>query len=260
LQHVSGGPFADAKKWISEGIVGKVTQVDAWMGRNTPHGQGQWVRQPAADCTAQNVNWTAFLNGRPDKGFDAYRFMNWRLYWMFSGGNVTENMIHQIAWIMSALDLPLPSAAYMSGGIFSEKDGREVPDTMSVTLDFPETVVTWQSTFSNRRYGLGQKLLGSDGTIEYVAGATDMVKGESEEQIHYYPEKVNRPNGVAITGNSPTHNHMQNWIDCMRSRKTPNAPTELGYRSAVAAHMANLSYRQKRRVTLEEAKAFQPKY
>jgi predicted dehydrogenase len=260
LQHVSGGPFADAKKWISEGIVGKVTQVDAWMGRNTPHGQGQWVRQPAADCTAQNVNWTAFLNGRPDKGFDAYRFMNWRLYWMFSGGNVTENMIHQIAWIMSALDLPLPSAAYMSGGIFSEKDGREVPDTMSVTLDFPETVVTWQSTFNNRRYGLGQKLLGSDGTIEYVAGATDMVKGESEEQIHYYPEKVNRPNGVAITGNSPTHNHMQNWIDCMRSRKTPNAPTELGYRSAVAAHMANLSYRQKRRVTLEEAKAFQPKY
>jgi predicted dehydrogenase len=260
LQHVSGGPFADAKKWISEGIVGKVTQVDAWMGRNTPHGQGQWVRQPAADCTAQNVNWTAFLNGRPDKGFDAYRFMNWRLYWMFSGGNVTENMIHQIAWIMSALDLPLPSAAYMSGGIFSEKDGREVPDTMSVTLDFPETVVTWQSTFNNRRYGLGQKLLGSDGTIEYVAGATDMVKGESEEQIHYYPEKVNRPNGVAITGNSPTHNHMQNWIDCMRSRKTPNAPTELGYRSAVAAHMANLSYRQKRRVTLEEAKAFQPEY
>ncbi|HEY7354732.1 MAG TPA: Gfo/Idh/MocA family oxidoreductase, partial [Terriglobales bacterium] len=187
-------------------------------------------------------------------------FMNWRLYWMFSGGNVTENMIHQIAWIMSALDLPLPSAAYMSGGIFSEKDGREVPDTMSVTLDFPETVVTWQSTFNNRRYGLGQKLLGSDGTIEYVAGATDMVKGESEEQIHYYPEKVNRPNGVAITGNSPTHNHMQNWIDCMRSRKTPNAPTELGYRSAVAAHMANLSYRQKRRVTLEEAKAFQPEY
>jgi predicted dehydrogenase len=260
LQHVSGGPFADAKKWLTEGIAGKVTQVDAWMGRNSAHGKGQWVREPATDCTAQNVNWSAFLNGRPDKGFDAYRFMNWRLYWMFSGGNVTENMIHQIAWIMSALDLPLPSAAYMSGGIFSEKDGREVPDTMSVTLDFPETVVTWQSTFNNRRYGLGQKLLGSDGTIEYVAGATDMVKGESEEQINYYPEKVNRPNGVAIAGNSPTINHMQNWIDCMRSRKSPNAPTELGYRSAVAAHMANLSYRQKRRVTLEEAKAFRPEY
>ncbi|HEY4660439.1 MAG TPA: Gfo/Idh/MocA family oxidoreductase [Terriglobales bacterium] len=261
LQHESGGPFADAKKWMSEGIVGKVTQVDSWMSRNTHHGQGQWVRQPAADCTAQNVNWQSFLNGRPDKGFDAYKFMNWRLYWMFSGGNITENMIHQIAWILSLLDLPLPSAAYMSGGVFSEKDGREVPDTIAVTLDFPnDLVVTWQSTFSNRRYGLGQKILGSDGTIEYIAGATDMVSGESEEQVHYYPEKVNRPDGPMLTGNSPTPSHMANWIDCIRSRKTPNAPVELGYRSAVAAHMANLSYRQKKRVTLEEAKAFKPEF
>ncbi|HEY4638778.1 MAG TPA: Gfo/Idh/MocA family oxidoreductase [Candidatus Udaeobacter sp.] len=261
LQHESGGPFADAKKWMSEGIVGKVTQVDSWMSRNTRHGQGQWVRQPAADCTAQNVNWQSFLNGRPDKGFDAYKFMNWRLYWMFSGGNITENMIHQIAWILSLLDLPLPSAAYMSGGVFSEKDGREVPDTIAVTLDFPnDLVVTWQSTFSNRRYGLGQKILGSDGTIEYIAGATDMVSGESEEQVHYYPEKVNRPDGPMLTGNSPTPSHMANWIDCIRSRKTPNAPVELGYRSAVAAHMANLSYRQKKRVTLEEAKAFKPEF
>jgi predicted dehydrogenase len=261
LQHESGGPFIDAKKWISAGMLGKVNQVESWMSRNTPHGHGQWVREPAADCTAQNVKWQGFLNGRPDKGFDAYRFMNWRLFWMFSGGNVTENMIHQIAWIMSALDLPLPSAAYMSGGIFSEKDGREVPDTIAVTLDFPnEVVVTWQSTFSNRRYGLGQRILGSDGTVEYIAGATDMVRGESEEQVHYYPEKLNRPNGSEIAGNSPTTNHMANWVECMRSRKTPNAPVELGYRSAVAAHMANLSYRQQRRITLAEAKAFQPEY
>lgn len=261
LQHQSGGPYVDAKKWISDGIVGKVTQVDSWMGRNTPQGQGQWVRQPAADCTAQNVGWTAFLNGRPDRGFDAYRFMNWRLYWMFSGGNVTENMIHQMAWIMGALDLPLPSAAYMSGGVFSVKDGREVPDTIAVTLDFPnDLVVTWQSTFSNRRYGLGQKILGSDGTIEYIAGATDMVRGESEEQVHYYPEKLNRPEGTALTGESPTPSHMANWIDSIRSRKTPNAPVELGYRTAVVAHMSNLSYREKRRITLAEAKAFQPEF
>jgi len=261
LQHESGGPFIDAKKWISAGMLGKVNQVESWMSRNTAHGQGQWVRQPAGDCTAQNVKWDAFLNGRPDNGFDAYKFMNWRLFWMFSGGNITENMIHQIAWIMSALDLPLPSAAYMSGGIFSEKDGREVPDTIAVTLDFPdEVVVTWQSTFSNRRYGLGQRILGSDGTVEYIAGATDMVRGESEEQVHYYPEKINRPNGSEIAGNSPTTNHMANWVECMRSRKTPNAPVQLGYGSAVAAHMANLSYRQQRRITLEEAKAFQPEY
>jgi len=207
------------------------------------------------------VDWKAFLNGRPDTPFDPFKFLNWRLYWTFSGGNVTENMIHQMAWIMSALDLPLPSSAYMSGGVFSEKDGRQVPDTISVTVDFPnDVVVAFQSTFSNRRYGLGQRILGSDGTIEYVAGSNDMVTGESDEQIYYYPEDANRPKSAAIKGKSPSQNHIANWIDCMRSRKTPNASVELGYRSAVAAHMANLSYRHKRRLTFEEAKATPPEF
>jgi predicted dehydrogenase len=259
LQHESSGSLADARKWIKDGIVGKVTQVESWMSRNSPHGKGQWVRQVPPDCTAQNVNWKAFLNGRPDREFDPFKFINWRLYWEFSGGNVTENMVHQIAWIMTALDLPEPSAAFMSGGVFSEKDGRQVPDTIVVTLEYPaDTVVTWQSTFSNSHYGLGERLLGSDGTIEHISGATDMVTGRSAEGIRYYPESVNRHDGSALTGETPNQNHMANWIDCVRSRKTPNASVEIGYRSAIAAHMANISYRRKQRVTLEMAKTLQP--
>ncbi len=259
LQHESSGSLADTKKWIKDGLLGKITQVESWMSRNTPHGKAQWVRPVPADCTAQNVNWSAFLNGRPERPFDPNKFMNWRLFWEFSGGNVTENMVHQIAWIMSALDLPLPSAAYMSGGVFSEKDGREVPDTIAVTLDFPnDVVVTWQSTFSNSRYGLGERLLGSDGTIEHVAGATDMVTGRSQEFTRYFPEPVNRAGGTSLTSQSPEQNHMANWIECIRSRKTPNASVEIGYRSAVAAHMANLSYRTKQRVTIEQARKLTP--
>ncbi len=231
LQHESSGALADARKWIK-----------------------------ASDCTAQNVNWKAFLNGRPDREFDPYKFINWRLFWEFSGGNVTENMVHQVAWIMSALDLPLPTAAYMSGGVFSEKDGREVPDTIAVTLDFPDTVVTWQSTFSNSRYGLGEHILGSDGTIEHVAGANEMVTGKSDESTRYYPERVNQAKGTALTGETRDQNHMANWIDCVRTRRVPNAPVEIGYRSAIAAHMANLAYRQKQRVSLEMAKAAQPAF
>ena len=256
LQHESSGSLADTRKWIKDGLAGKITQVESWMSRNTPHGKGQWVRQVPSDCTAQNVDWKAFLNGRPDRGFDPYKFINWRLFWEFSGGNVTENMVHQIAWIQTALDLPEPTAACMSGGIFSEKDGREVPDTIVVTLEYPQdVVVTWQSTFNNKHYGLGERLLGSDGTIEHIMGVTDMVTGRSGESLHYYPEKVNRPEGVALTGESKNQNHMANWIDCIRSRQTPNANVEIGYRSAIAAHLANTAYRQKQRVTLEMAKA-----
>lgn len=261
LQHESSGSLADARQWIKEGIVGKITQVESWMSRNTPHGKAQWVRPVPSDCTAENVGWKGFLNGRPDRGFDAYKFINWRLFWEFSGGNVTENMVHQIAWIMTALNLPVPSAACMCGGVFSEKDGRQVPDTIAVTLEFPEdVVVTWQSTFNNSRYGLGERLLGSDGTIEHVSGATDMVTGSSRETIRYYPEHVNRANGVPLGGETANQNHMGNWIDCIRSRKTPNASVEIGYRSAIAAHMANLAYRQKQRITLEGARSSEAQF
>jgi predicted dehydrogenase len=197
------------------------------------------------------VDWDAFLNGRPERPFDPYRLINWRLFWEFSGGNCAENLVHQIAWITSVLDLPLPSAAYMSGGVFSEKDGREVPDTIAVTFDFPtDIIVTWQSTFSNKHYGLGDRVLGSDGTIEH----------HLEERAQYWPEKVNRPMGEAVEGATADTSHMQNWIECIRSRKQPNAPVELGYSSAIAVHMANLSYKNKKRITLEAAKAIAPEY
>jgi predicted dehydrogenase len=242
-------------------MLGKVTQVESWMSRNTPHGKGQWVRPVPADCTPQNVNWDAFLNGRPDRPFDPYRLINWRLFWEFSGGNVTENLVHQIAWIMTALDLPLPASAHMSGGIFSEKDGREVPDTIAVTFDFPnDLVATWQSTFSNRHYGLGERILGSDGTIEHGWLESDMVNGEEGEFIRYSPEKVNRPHAAPATGKTKDADHMSNWIECIRTRKTPNASVDIGYRSAIASHMANLAYRQRQRITLEEARAIAPQF
>ena len=254
-QHNSAGYFLDARKWVKDGLVGKVAQVESWMSRNTPHGKGQWVRPIPADCSAQNVNWKAFLNGRQDRPFDANKFINWRLWWEFSGGNVTENMVHQIGWIIGVLDLGVPTSAYMSGGVFSEKDGREVPDTINVILDYPnEVTVAWQSTFSNSRFGLGVRILGSDGTIEWLAGTTDMVSGKSASGWTYAPEKLNRPNGEIIKGDAKGDNHYINFVECVRSRKEPNTPVEIGYRSAIAAHMANLSYRRKEKVTLDTAR------
>ncbi len=85
----------------------------------------------------------------------------------------------------------------MMGGVYSEKDGRQVPDTIAVTFEFPgDLTVLWQSTFSNNRFGLGERLLGSDGTIEHVSGATDMVTGKYTGGISYFPEKANRGTGA----------------------------------------------------------------
>jgi predicted dehydrogenase len=166
VQHESSGGLVDARDWIKKGYLGKVTMVESWISRNSPRGHGQWVRSIPDDCTPANVNWKLFLDGRPEPKFDANKYINWRLFWEFSGGNVTENMVHQNAWITSALGLELPSAASMTGGVFSEADGREVPDTFNVTLEYPGMIVVWQSTFSNSHYGLGERILGSHGTVE----------------------------------------------------------------------------------------------
>ena len=84
-----------------------------------------------------------------------------------------------------------------------------------------------------------RRILGSDGTFEH----------HFEEPLQYWPEKTNRSDGESTRGKTHDQNHMANWIDCIRSRRTPNAPPEIGYRSALAVHMANLSYKNKRRIT-----------
>ena len=91
--------------------------------------------------------------------------------------------------------------------------------------------------------------------MERLAGATDMVTGQTTSGTRYYPEKANRADGVPLTLETPDQDHMANWIECVRSRKEPNAHVEIGYRSAVAAHMANLAYRQRERITFEKATA-----
>jgi hypothetical protein len=171
-------------------------------------------------------------------------------------------MVHQIAWIMTAMNLPVPDAAGMMGGVYSEKDGRQVPDTIAVTFEFPnDLTVLWQSTFSNSRFGLGERFLGSDGTVEHISGATDMVTGKYSGGIGYWPEKANRADAATMTGKSAGQNHMANWLECIRTRnQKTNAPVEIGYKSALAAHMANLAYRQKRRITQQEAMEAKPEY
>ena len=81
-----------------------------------------------------------------------------------------------------------------------------------------------------------------------------MVSGRSASGWSYSPEKTNRPGAESIKGESKGDNHYVNFVECVRSRKEPNTPAEIGYRSAIAAHMVNLSYRRKQRLTLEAAR------
>lgn len=222
--------------------MGKITQIVMHMFRNSPSDHPQWSRPVTPNMTAENIIWSSFLGDAPKRPFDANRYENWRFFWDYSGGNVYENMCHQLAFWYKALNLAIPATANMSGGIYLWKDGREVPDTMTVALEQPEQMqISWASSFGNDQLGFTEHVLGADGTIARVKGAT------------YIPQKVTNPAGRPKTSAStPAINmqvaHMANFLDGIRMGAKLSCPFETGYRVAIACRMAVESYRQRRPV------------
>lgn len=238
-QACSSGQAADAIAFAQGNKLGKITAIHAHMYRNTPHGKPQWARPIYPDMTQENILWKSFLGEAPAREFDPNRYVNWRFFWDYSGGNVYENMCHQLAFWYKVLDLQIPKAVTMTGGIYLWKDGREVPDTMNVSMEHPEEILfSWDSGFGNNHLGMSEDVLGTDGTIS------------RSQQIRYSPQKVNRPDGVEMTGQTRTAPaaHMQNFLDAIRGLAKVNCPFEVGFRVSIACRMAVDSYRQGRTV------------
>jgi len=244
-QACSSGQVADATSFTADNKLGKITAAHMHMYRNTPHGKPQWSRPVYPDMTPENVLWNQFQGEAQKYPFDANRYINWRFYWDYSGGNFYENMCHQVAFWYKVLDLQVPKSVMASGGVYLWKDGREVPDTMSVSMVQPEELLlTWDSGFGNNALGSTEDILGTDGTI---------TRGQ---QIRYAPQKVNRPDGTELVGQTKSvpAGHMVNFLDSIRGAATPNCPFELGYRVSIACRMAVDSYRQGRPVTWDAQK------
>ena len=141
------------------------------MYRNTPHGKPQWSRPVCPDMTPENIVWKSFLGEAPQRHVSTpTAIINWRFFWDYSGGNVYENMCHQLAFWYKVMDLSDPHAVTMTGGLYLWKDGREVPDTMNVSHGTPEEMLfTWDSGFGNNQLGITEDVLGTDGTIPKAA-------------------------------------------------------------------------------------------
>ena len=244
-QSCSSGQMTDALAMLSQDLVGKVTAIHGHMYRNTPHGKPQWSRLVYPDMTTENILWNKFLGDAPKRDFDPNRYINWRFFWDYSGGNVYENMCHQIAFWYRAMNLQIPKAVTMVGGVYLWKDGREVPDTMNAAMEHPEEILfSWDSCFGNSQLGSSEDVLGTDGTISKA------------QQIRYIPQKVNRPKGVEILGQAKTdpNAHMRNFFDCIRGGGQPNCPFEVGFRVSIACRMAVESYRQARTLRWDAAR------
>jgi hypothetical protein len=164
---------------------------------------------------------------------------------------VFENMVHQVGFWYKVLGLGVPRSVTMSGATYLAP-GMEVPDTMDVSMEQPEKILfTWNSMFGNQYYGEGfDLLLGTKGTIlrneeekiRYVAAGSHA--GSPMTEV----EETKAAGPDIVGGGDATDAHMQNFFDCVRSRKEPNCPFEIGYKSAIACQMCTISYRLKRPV------------
>jgi predicted dehydrogenase len=240
-QATSGPAVAQVGEWHTPERMGTITAIHTHHYRNAPY--GGWKRPIPADCDQQHLDWTAFEGELPHREFDPNRFINWRFFWDYSGGNVFENMVHQVIFWFKMMDLDIPRTVTMAGGNYLSPD-MELPDTYDVAMDHGTLLFSWNSMFGNRYYGeTTDELLGTQGTISRY----------EDEGVTYEPQGKDAaqrpaPRSKGVTDQQLTQLHMNNFFNCVRSRKEPNCPFELGYRSAIACRMALTSFQSGRAV------------
>ncbi|MGD1102504.1 MAG: Gfo/Idh/MocA family oxidoreductase [Terriglobia bacterium] len=253
IQFTSSPAVEQVREYLKPEHIGMITQLHTFHYRNAPY--GGWKRPVPADCDLQHVDWKAFEGEAKEHPFDPNRLINWRFFWDYSGGNVFENMTHQVGFWYKLLDLKIPQKATMVGANYISPD-MQVPDTMDVAMIQREKILfTWNSMFGNNLMGAGyDEVLGNKGTI--LRDENFNVRFVPQEKKAVAPGLGEAPGKAPdIVGMSDISVlHMQNFFDCVRSRKEPNCPFELGFRSAVACRMAVESYRQGRTVSWDEQK------
>jgi predicted dehydrogenase len=240
MQQRSMPHIAKARELIKAGRLGKITKVHLTWNRNTDR-----VKRFPLGVDPKSVDWKTFLGTAKDQPFDEYRFRNWRWYWDFGGGILTDLMVHWIDVAHWLLDLERPERAITTGNFPAAKGVWETPDSMQTLLTYPNDLqVYFEGTFSNARNGAMIEFMGTDATLYIDRGRMEVTpergKGQAEEMILGTGRKgqdfYDKPDGELL--------HLTNWIECVRSRERPAAPVEAGVSAAAAAHLGNRAYRE----------------
>jgi predicted dehydrogenase len=234
MPHIQKG-----KELVAEGKLGKVFKVKMSWNRNAGR-----VNKAFPKIDPATLDWKTFLGNAKDQPLDPYRFRQWRWFWDFGGGIFTDLMVHWIDVAHYILESEHPSEARSIGQFITAKDVWETPDTVETLMLYPKGVqMHFEGTFSNARMGARIEILGTDGTLYMDRGRYELIpepgKGEPSSMILGDGPKgkdfYEKPDGELL--------HLENWIDCIRSRKATNSPVESGVLSAAAAHLANQSLR-----------------
>jgi len=270
-QRRSGGNYKAAAEFIQTGKFGPITMVELTWNVNQP---GRW-RRPAlvAQCREQDTDWKRFLLNRPYEPWDARKYLEYRLFWPYSSGMPGQWMSHQIDTVHWFSGLKHPRSVVANGGIYMWKDGRKNWDTTTAVFDYgPSNDVTtgFQVTFASRMHNGEDRpaeiYYSNGGELNLITNTVSPRGGLRENHAAAMEMKPNLlPNAVLADANEKavasantgadrlTSNHMRNFMECVRSRKQPNAPVEAGYYHSVATIMTNAAVRTGSKVTFDEA-------
>ena len=251
-QQRSEGPFYSAVQTIKAGKLGKITHVHILFHENSaPHGLGR----PPDGTPPAGVDYDLWLGPAPKRPFNPLRFHgNWRWFFDYGSGKIGDWGIHHVDIVHWAMDPdngasigPVTATSY--GGKLVMDDIRDTPDTQEAVFKYPPRgdqppwVLTISVRWCNGRgvdgknYGIF--FYGTEGTLYVDRGGME-IWPEHGQQIQ--PEE-NR-----------NWSHMDNWLECIKTRRKPVADIEYGHRSTVVPHLANISLKLGRSIRWDAQK------
>lgn len=238
-QQRSGKHWMDIMDRIKSGKIGQLRKVLIWANFN--YGVGSPVVPDSP--VPEGVDFGMWLGPAPERTFNESRFHGtWRMFWDYGGGLMTDWGVHLIDMALWAKDIKtFPIATVATGGNFSHPDyAHETFDTMSVSWQMKDFAISWEHTAGtqngpyDRLYGLA--FIGNDATI--VADRTGYELFPELEDGHFKVPAIPRQAG------RETHEpHVQNFLECIKTREEPNCNVENGRLVASYAHMANIALR-----------------
>jgi predicted dehydrogenase len=269
-QRRSGANYHAAANFIQSGKFGPITMVELTWNVNQP---GRWRRpQLVAQLKESETDWKRYLINRPVVPFDARKHLEYRLFWPYSSGMPGQWMSHQIDTVHWFTGLKHPRSVVANGGVYFWKDGRENWDTMTAVFDYgPENdpFTGFQVVFSSRMHNGVERpteiYFSNGGELNLITNRVSPNGGLTENfaramnlQPNLLPEvtledpSVQTVSSANTGGDITTSNHMRNWMECVRSRKQPNAPVEAGYQHSIACIMTTAAARTGDKATFNE--------
>jgi predicted dehydrogenase len=240
-QHLSDMRYHVAREMVEGGEIGDVLWAQSTYSRNSK--VGEWNYYVDEEASEQTIDWKRWIGSAPQRPFSGERFFRWRKYWDYSGGIATDLFYHRLAPLLYSIGSEFPTRVTGSGGVYVQKD-REVPDTYSTTIEYPNHFVNMSASMANSaaiKY-VPVAIYGHQGTI-----ILDGLKVKLIREPLFDPNATKAGGTVkevVLGRRNMNSDHIADWISCIRSRKTPRLGPEFGYQVMTAIKLGVDSYRK----------------